>query len=181
MGPELGRGILGDCRLLLVSLKEPLEPGAVPRVGRTFDAALAPRYIDGTMRHQTFTDVARLILGGPAERQACEDFWRSVAFANLSGPSAGTRAHPQMTDSDLESAAVALQNIIFEQTPTAFILFDGTLAEALRSRDPAAGLLKDRVSDWIALPHPGEPGFAFRDHMIAASNFLGRTVERSPS
>lgn len=181
VGPEWGRGILGDSRLLLVSLKEPLDPASIPRVGRTFDATLTPKYIDGTMRHQTFTDVARLVLGGPVERDACENFWRATAFANLPGPSGGTRAHPEMTEADLKSAARRVSDLIDEHAPTAFILFDESLATVLCSHEPASALLKKRTSDWIALPHPGAPGFAFREHTDAVSRLLGVKLERSPA
>lgn len=178
VGPEFGQGVLGDKRVLLVSLREPLAPPEIPRVGRGFDARLTPKYIDGTMKHQTFTDVARLVLGGPVERRVCESFWRGVGFANLPGPSAGSRAQPKLSEDELEAGGTELASLMDRLTPELVIVFDALLADALLSREPGASALRARTGDWITLPHPGAPGFSFRDHMSPVRELLERAELR---
>jgi hypothetical protein len=170
VGPDFGRGSLGRHRLLLVAPRQPLERSAIPRVGRTFDADLTPQYIDGSMKHQTFTDVARLILGGPVPRNECEDFWRSVAFSNLKDPTGGSRLAPELTDADAEEAKSFVEARLKELKPKTLILFDLTYAQALEERNLARDLSWSGVR--LALPHPGAPGFNFREHTAATRKAL---------
>lgn len=170
VGPDFGRSPVGRHRLLLVAPREPLERTEIPRVGRTFDADLTPKYIDGSMKHQTFTDVARILLGGPAPRSECEDFWRSVAFSNLKSPSGGSRVEPELTDADVEEVKSFLEAKLRELEPRAVVLFDLAYARALEARNFGQGVAWSGIR--LALPHPGAPGFNFREHTEAALRAL---------
>jgi len=122
------------------------------------------------MKHQTFTDVARLILGGPVPRNECEDFWRSVAFSNLKDPTGGSRLAPELTDADAEEAKSFVEARLKELKPKTLILFDLTYAQALEERNLARDLSWSGVR--LALPHPGAPGFNFREHTAATRKAL---------
>jgi hypothetical protein len=129
------------------------------------------------MKHQTFTNVARLLLGGPVERSDCEGLWRAVAFANLPGPSAGSRTEPELSESDKEAGATELALVMSRLAPDCLIIFDALLAEALIDREPAASAILARPNDWVTVPHPGAPGFGFREHMGGVRALLGRSDE----
>ena len=154
---------LGGWRLLVLADKEPEPGGRIARVGRGLDCTLTQKYIDGTMPHREFTDVARLVLGRASTRAECEDFWRSVAFANPADPSGGTRTRPLMTPDDWDLTRQALTETLVDIDPHALLvfgprLFDTLKGQVLLSRHPN---LAQRTA---VVTHPGTAGFSFRDH-----------------
>lgn len=155
---------LRGCRLLVLSEKEPEPGGHIARVGRGLDCTLTQKYIDGTMPHREFTDVARLVLGWAAPRAECEDFWRCVAFANPADPSGGTRTRPLMTADDWELTRQALAETLEDIEPHAVLVFGARLFEALKG--PALlGRVPGLAQRTAVVTHPGSAGFAFREHL----------------
>jgi hypothetical protein len=127
---------------------------------------LTQKYIDGTMPHREFTDVARLVLGHAATRVECEDFWRCVAFANPTAPSGGTRARPAMTHEDWELTGQAIAETLEDLEPHALLVFGASLFDALTDQPSLGPLgrlaaLRQRTA---VVTHPGTAGFSFRDH-----------------
>jgi len=150
--------------LLVLADKEPEQSGDVARVGRGLDCGLTQKYIDGTMPHREFTDVARLVLGRPASRADCETFWRSVAFTNPAPPSGGTRKRPQMTDEDWDITRQALRSVFEETAPDALLVFGSHLLDELRQGSALVSWLDALTERTAVVLHPGVTGFSFREH-----------------
>jgi len=164
VGPSYRPSGLSGVHLLVLADKEPEQSGDVARVGRGLDCSLTQKYIDGTMPHREFTDVARLVLGRAAARGDCENFWRSVVFTNPAPPSGGTRKRPQMTDEDWDITRQVLLSVFEEMTPDALLVFGPHLLDELR-REPALVPRLDALAQRTAVVlHPGVTGFSFREH-----------------
>lgn len=164
VGPNYrGSGVLGS-RLALFADKEPLRGGDFARVGRGLDCALTEKYIDGSMPHREFTDVARLVLQRAAPRPECEDFWRSVAFANSAEPSGGTRRKPVVTTEDWEQTRAGFVDFLEQAEPQALLIFGVQLHDALAESPAVLRHLRRLEARTAVVVHPGTAGFSFRDH-----------------
>jgi hypothetical protein len=149
---------------------EPDRAGAVARVGRGLDCTLTQKYIDGTMPHREFTDVARLVFGQAVGRRECETFWRSVAFANPTPPSGGTRKQPLMTPDDWELTRRLLSALLADIEPEALLVFEAHLLDQLREDQGLSARLDALTTRTAIVRHPGEAGFSFRDHLGEVKN-----------
>lgn len=161
-GLDAERAPLFGERLLIVAPTDCLEETSIRHIGRGFDATLTSQYVDGTMKHQGFTDIARAALGGPVERPACEDFWRRVYFINLPRLSGGTRAHPSATQQDWDEARQALPLFFEALRPTAVLFLERRLEEQLEGAPGVAQALHTLRARAITAPHPGETNYQFR-------------------
>ena len=170
VGPDYRESGLRGVRLLVLADKEPERGGEVARVGRGLDCALTRKYIDGSMPHREFTDVARLVLGRAAARAECEDFWRAVAFANPAGPSAGTRKRRLMTEEDWELTRRALSATLADLEPHALLVFGDHLLSELRGVPELSVKLDALATRTAVVEHPGVAGFSFRDHLGDVKN-----------
>jgi hypothetical protein len=166
VGPSYRPSGLSGVHLLVLADKEPEQSGDVARVGRGLDCSLTQKYIDGTMPHREFTDVARLVLGRPASRSDCENFWRSVAFTNPAPPSGGSRKRPQMSDEDWELTRQAFLAVFEETTPDALLVFGPHLLGELRRDSVLVSRLDALVDRTAVVLHPGVTGFSFREHQV---------------
>lgn len=164
VGPRYRAAGIAGVRLALFADKEPERDSEFARVGRGLDCTITQKYIDGTVPHREFTDVARLVLGRAAARDECEEFWNSVAFANSADPSGGTRRRPVMTEEDWNVTCGAFVDFIEQVEPQALLLFGASLWQALRSEPSALRQLRRLESRTAVVVHPGTIGFSFRDH-----------------
>lgn len=164
VGPRYRAAGLSGVRLAVFADKEPERDSDFARVGRGLDCSITQKYIDGTVPHREFTDVARLVLGRPAPRPECEAFWNSVAFANSADPSGGTRRRPVMTEEDWEVTCGAFVDFIDQVDPQALLVFGANLMAALRSDPSALRHLRRLESRTAVVLHPGSTGFSFREH-----------------
>lgn len=172
VGPCYESEGLSGRRLLIVAEAFPSEEGAGLRVGRGLEAHLTPSYVDGSMKHKQFTDLARVVLGGAADRSACEEFWNVVAFSNLIVPSGGTSRRPSPTEDDWDRARVAFPELVIELEPDAVLIVGVHLAQVLSTVVEEEGA--DAPQAVARIPHPATPGFAFRDHVAAARHLRQR-------
>lgn len=164
VGPGYRTAGIAGVRLALFADKEPERDGDFARVGRGLDCTLTEKYLDGSMPHREFTDVARLVLGHAAERAECERFWRSVAFANSVGPSGGTRRRPAMTEDDWKLTRGAFLGFLEQVDPEALLVFGGHLLDTLRTEPAVARELERLEARTAVVVHPGTAGFSFREH-----------------
>lgn len=164
VGPLYRGPGLSGVRLAVLADKEPERGGDIGRVGRGLDCTLTQQYIDGTMPHREFTDVARLVLGRPAARAECEDFWRAVAFANPAGPSGGTRRRPIQAPEDSELTRRGLHGFLVDVEPQALLVFGAHLLETLSEDGDLLPMLEGLKARTAVVQHPGSAGFSYRDH-----------------
>lgn len=164
VGPRYRAAGLSGVRLAIFADKEPERDSDFARVGRGLDCSITQKYIDGTVPHREFTDVARLVLGRAATRPECEEFWRSVAFANSADPSGGTRRRPVMTEEDWEVTCAAFVDFVDQVEPQALLVFGANLFTGLRSEPSALRQLRRLESRTAVIVHPGTIGFSFREH-----------------
>jgi len=142
------------------------EAGGIQRVGRTLEAELVERYVDGSMKHRTFTDVARLVLGRPADRAACGVFWNSIAFANL-GPEPRLRTHAEpTTEPDWQGVGQELAMLIAQLDPEVVLVLGDQLWTHLEQE--GADENSELGVPLAHAPHPGRAGFDFREHSAKA-------------
>lgn len=175
IGPAYGASGFEGLKLLVLAEVEPSDEGHVSRIGRTFHADLTPSYIDGTMKHLLWTEVARLVLGTPAPRDACEKFWQSVAFSNLIVPTGGA-SRKTTTNDDWDRARVLLPALLHELRPDALLVLGERMWSETLLRSPTVAVEgSTQVRRWIDAdgfslvaahtPHPAADGFAFRDYV----------------
>lgn len=157
VGPKYAGGFEGK-RLLIVGESRPNAQDKF-RIGLGLQAALTGQYVDSEVKHRVFTDLARMCLGEPASRERCEEFFRQVALANLSlGSGAGEiNEKGRALSQDFARLLVDLQPSIVLVLGTAL---KSALSEATVSRDSGSSTLT-----LLYAPHPGSPGFSFRDHI----------------
>jgi hypothetical protein len=172
-GPNFSRGVDG-LRLLVVAQKDE-EAGGIQRVGRTLEAELVENYIDGSMKHRTFTDLARLVLGRAADRSTCGELWNSIAFANL-GPEPRLRAHGELTgETNWQGVGGEFDVLVREVKPEAVIVLGDQLWDHLTSEGDGASA-RDSLP-MVHAPHPGRAGFDFREHTAAVRALFQRPGE----
>jgi len=170
VGPAYRKAGLRGVRLAVLADKEPERTGDIARVGRGLDCTLTAKYIDGTMPHREFTDVARMVLGHAAERPECEDFWRAVAFTNSADPSGGTRRRPVVTDDDRELTRRSFRDFLDQVEPEALLVFGRSLMSQLEQDPEILRRLRPLAARTVIVTHPGTAGFSFREHLEEVKN-----------
>lgn len=149
VGPHYHDARLRGVKLLIVAPTTPdrANGNRFARVGIGLEAERTEAYIDGSLKHRQFTDLARAVLGWAVPRSDCESFWNAVALANPNRE---------------ESLASQIDSWLHELEPHALLLVgEEELPADLHAK--LDGVLVARI------PHPGLPAFSFRDHLDATA------------
>ncbi len=173
-GPGYAASTLLGLRLLLIATPIPGGDKATARIGQGLEARLTADYISGKLKHLAFTATARVVLGRPAERADCEEFWRQVAFSNASSGFADL-LHHTAPDAVLVLGADTWSHLPPEG-PSPF----GELVPRAATTEPTDGRptrLYPHLSGWAVascIPHPATPGFEFRAHTSVVAALFGQ-------
>ena len=157
IGPSWERSGWEGLKLLILAEKFPARSVGLV-VGTGLDAELVGRYVDGSLKHRQFTDVARLVFGEAKPRTDCASFWNSVALSNLFPGGARLTSRSEPTAEDWDSARAEVHRLLRDLKPTALLVLGARLADQIKScwEDP---LIEQAFCERIAwAPHPGIAG-----------------------
>ena len=133
-------------------------------VGTGLDAELVANYVSGTLKHRQFTEVARLVYGEARPRSDCENFWNSVALSNVLPRGARTNSRSEPSPEDWAFGRSEVQRLLTELRPTALLVLGTRLAARLKPVIDSETMPPSLDQHTAFVPHPGVPGFAFRDY-----------------
>ncbi len=154
IGPHYQAGFAGR-RLVVVAEARPREADGF-RVGRGLEADLVPGYLDESVKHRQFTDLARMVLGHVATREECVKFYQSVGVVNI--PEAACEAGRPAMDSEWSSVGQELLNVVEALAPQRVLVLGERLGEEVRAQ-----WRPEPTLELCYAAHPGARSFAFRD------------------
>lgn len=157
VGSQYDGGLEGR-RLVVVAEAKPTEAVGL-RVGRGLEAQLIPGYLDGTVKHRQFTDLARMVLGYVAERDECVMFYQRVALVNL--PESFGSGAGEVTEVSWANLPRSLDSIVGELGPEDMLVLGRRLGAVVLQWSGSGAAAAD-VRLCVA-EHPAGPGFSFRD------------------
>jgi len=159
VGPNFQAGFAGR-RLLVVAEARPREAEGF-RVGRGLEAVLVPGYLDESIKHRQFTDLARMVLGHVATREQCVEFYQSVAVVNI--PEAACAAGRLPTEAEWSGVGQELLEVIQSLIPERVLVLGEHLAEEVRAQWPKQEQWPQGALDLCYAAHPAARSFAFRE------------------
>lgn len=157
VGPNYQSGFAGR-RLLVVAEARPRE-GEGFRVGRGLEAVLVPGYLDESIKHRQFTDLARMVLGHVATREQCVEFYKSVAVVNI--PETACAAGRLPSDAEWSGVGQELRAVIESLAPERVLVLGERLAQEVRGQWPVAEA--EHTPELCYAAHPAARSFAFRE------------------